>query len=908
MALKVEKKTTSLSIIATGLWFLLIFLFNPSFGLSAPKKFKVLLISSYHPSFPTFFQQIDGIKSAIKSYPIVLDIEFMDSKRFNDAENRTNFYELLSYKLSKTEKYDLLMTSDDNALAFALKNQNHLFNKIPIIFFGVNNIRLARKQNNNPQVTGIVEAVSIKETVELMLQLQPAAKKVIALVDATPSGQADMASFFETGQQYKAIEFEQISLKNLSFREFATKLGALTQNEAVLLLSAYHDKEGSSLRFEDSLSLILKNLSIPLFHLWYHGLGEGILGGTVISHYNQGKTAAGLALRILQGEQIQNLSVIEKSPNQNIFDYEILRKFKIDISTLPKNSVFLNRPDSIYEKYKNQIRVIAITLIFLGILTISLIVGLLYRVRSERKIRQLQQKLLWHVEKTPLAVIEWNKNFEVTSWNPAAETIFGYTQTEAIGEHAADLIIPCSIQDEISSVWEGLKAETGGIHSINENRTKTGETIHCEWNNTTLFDKQNNFIGVASLVLDITDRIKIEEEIRRNESKYRAMLEGLNDAAYRMSLPEGKYEYFSQASKKVFGHNADEWLSNPLLIKEILHPDFISYFQEKWSDLIQGNIPAFYEYKIIDPEGKERWIFQTNNGIFDDQKKIIALEGLCRDITKQKEAEEALQKAHDDLENKVQERTIELESAKKKAEQANQSKSEFLANISHELRNPMHQILSYSKYGVEKINRPKEKLLHYFNSTRKAAERLMMLLNDLLDLSRMESGQLKYVFESCDVFQIIADAVSELRPSINEKQLVLQIGDPLLSTKANCDNYKVGQVVRNLLSNAIRYTPIGKNISVSYTSGELVHQDRPIQSLRVSVSDQGVGIPEDELELVFDRFTQSSLTKTGAGGTGLGLAICKEIIIAHQGKIWAENNPEGGASFSFELPYEAEIA
>ena len=143
----------------------------------------------------------------------------------------------------------------------------------------------------------------------------------------------------------------------------------------------------------------------------------------------------------------------------------------------------------------------------------------------------------------------------------------------------------------------------------------------------------------------LEDRRKAEKKLRRSEKKHRKILEGLNDAAYRMSLPDGKYEYFSKAAKNVFGYDSEKWLNNPQLIREIIHPDFIDYFKQNWAELIDGKVPESYEYKIIDNQGNERWIFQTNTGIFNDQGKIIALEGLCRNVTSHKQAEEALKES-----------------------------------------------------------------------------------------------------------------------------------------------------------------------------------------------------------------------------------------------------------------------
>jgi len=130
------------------------------------------------------------------------------------------------------------------------------------------------------------------------------------------------------------------------------------------------------------------------------------------------------------------------------------------------------------------------------------------------------------------------------------------------------------------------------------------------------------------------------EALRKNEGKYRGLVEGMDDSIYRMSLPDGMYEYMSPAARKVFGYSAEEFIENPLIIRKLIHPDFAEYFEEKWADLIEGKVSPTYEYKILDPEGNERWIVQSNTGIFDDSGNIIAIEGLSRDITDMKLAGE----------------------------------------------------------------------------------------------------------------------------------------------------------------------------------------------------------------------------------------------------------------------------
>ena len=149
------------------------------------------------------------------------------------------------------------------------------------------------------------------------------------------------------------------------------------------------------------------------------------------------------------------------------------------------------------------------------------------------------------------------------------------------------------------------------------------------------------------LTIEVDDRKQAERALKKSEGKYRGLVEGLDEAVYRMSLPDGKYEYVSPAAKKVFGYSAEEFIENPLMIGKLMHPDFAEYFKKKWADLIEHKVSPTYKYKILDPEGNERWIVQSNTGIFDDSGNIIAIEGLCRDITKRTQAEKALQESEE---------------------------------------------------------------------------------------------------------------------------------------------------------------------------------------------------------------------------------------------------------------------
>ncbi len=246
-------------------------------------------------------------------------------------------------------------------------------------------------------------------------------------------------------------------------------------------------------------------------------------------------------------------------------------------------------------------------------------------------------------------------------------------------------------------------------------------------------------------------------------------------------------------------------------------------------------------------------------------------------------------------------RRAETASSKAQAEAeqarlANAAKSEFLANMSHELRTPLHAILNYAQFGLSKLETaPLAKLHKYFDQIEWQGQHLLNLVNNLLDLARLEAGKRAFNYEMVDLSQLLKQIGQEYEILSDARHLSLTYDLPSTSRAVLVDPAQIQQVVRNLLSNAIKFTLEGSAIIVG-----LYHDT---QGVIVTILDQGPGIPETEYETIFDKFVQSSLTKTGAGGTGLGLAICHEIIASHQGRIWAENHPGGGAKFTFFLPW-----
>lgn len=503
------KRWTALYLVLCALVFLLLgiaFHATPSCSYAAASR-NVLLISSYHPGFPTFFDQIEGIKSVLKPADVKLDVEFMDSKRFNTPDNLTLFYELLKLKLSKLPPYDVIITSDDNALSFALRYRDTLFPNTPIVFCGVNNEAMAHSMVTDPMVTGVIESVSMQDTIDLIWKLRPDAGTMYAIVDETPSGQGDLATYRSMQSHYPGKTLAVLSLTDMTWDELGRKLESIPESSGLLLLSAYRDKNGVSKTFEQGLAWILAHAKAPLFHLWAHGLGEGIIGGKIISQFEQGKIAGHMALRLINGEPARSIPIIEgDQANRPAFDQLVLDKYRISDALLPDNSLILNKPPSIWETHR--IEMIAVFVVFILCIAFLIILSLYAnKLRiAKRMLAEAHNRLSFHITNSPLALIEWENGTHIKRWSKQAEEMFGWTEEEVLGKnwndfdfiHEDDLEI---VNQKIVDLFDG-NATFNTVENRNYRKDKT--IVYCQWYNSSLMDQDGAMISMLSQVADVT--------------------------------------------------------------------------------------------------------------------------------------------------------------------------------------------------------------------------------------------------------------------------------------------------------------------------------------------------------------------------------------------------------------------
>jgi len=400
---------------------------------------------------------------------------------------------------------------------------------------------------------------------------------------------------------------------------------------------------------------------------------------------------------------------------------------------------------------------------------------------------------------------------------------------------------------------------------------------------------------------------RAEVELRKSEARFETIVNLAPEAIISVDASQ-RIVLFSHGAVRLFGYEVAEVMGQPL---DMLLPERV---RDRHRAMVEQFFLGPSESRRMMGEGRRltvchrdgrEFVAETSIALSSVHHEAIATVVL-RDMTEQIRAEATLTQYHTRLEHDIAQRTLDLEAAKTKAESANLAKSEFLANMSHELRTPMHAIMSFASLGTEKLqHHTLEKLPLYLQRIHESGARLLALLNGLLDLSKLEAGKMIYDMQQHDMAVLVRTVVEQVELLAKQKALTLIVHPCDEPTLVLCDGPRITQVLYNLLSNSIKFTPNGRTITMAMTqqmplSDEASPPGHPV--LAVTIRDEGIGIPDDELDTVFEKFVQSRKTKTGAGGTGLGLSICREIVAAHGGDISAVNNVEGGSSFTFTLP------
>lgn len=434
----------------------------------------------------------------------------------------------------------------------------------------------------------------------------------------------------------------------------------------------------------------------------------------------------------------------------------------------------------------------------------------------------------------------------------------------ARGRHLSDVMHP-ECRDAVTALFN--PAPAGGVRTARARLTgPDGETRALDISVVPLRDRAGRLRGFAGSAVDMTAFLAAQQHLQEQLALTSQLLES-TPLPICLTDPQGRYLSVNQAWENLMGLSRAQVLG--LRNIDLLPPRDAKVHDAHTEQVLQSGGPLRYEERLRLPDGRLRDMQVTKVRMLSHRGRPMGLLVVRMDIT-------------------------DLLAARDQAEKASLAKSEFVANISHELRTPLQSILGFSELGMAR-GRQDEKLSAMFSDIHASGNRMLTLVNDLLDLAKIENTVGPFEFERHDVCDLIREVTAELRPQMERKHLALhlRLGDhPLM---ARIDPSRFAQVVRNVMANAVKFSPDGQPIRLSTALSDE-------SSVHITVHNRGPGIPDAELEAVFQAFVQSSQTRDGSGGTGLGLTIAKKIMSAHGGRIYAANAPDGGTILHIVVP------
>ncbi len=506
-------------------------------------------------------------------------------------------------------------------------------------------------------------------------------------------------------------------------------------------------------------------------------------------------------------------------------------------------------------------------------------IGIFYDITSSKKqeeeLKKSQERYKTLFDNAPIGIMSCDRNGNILEANPKLLEILGSPSLEAT-KSINMLTFPNLVKSGVSiRTRECLEEGKGGIFHI-QYISKWNKISHLYYNLTPIINDDDEIIGAQAIVDDITDQKIAEERLVENEEKYRKLVTLSPDMIF--IHIDNVVIFINEAGLKLLGAKEP---------KEIIGKNLLSFIKEEYVEEIKNRVidikktvssSDYIEYKIQRLDGKE--IDFESAGIVFNYRGRKAIQVIGRDITERKKSEE------------------QLVFAKEKAEEANRLKTEFLTNMSHELRTPLNSILGFCQV-LQYYEYSKSEVDEYVNLIHGSGTHLLNIINDLLDISKIESGKEIINKENIIIPSLLNELESFVNPMIKRKNLIYSTAvDNNVPKSILSDYVKLKQVLLNILDNAVKFTEKGE-IKLKL---KIIDRDEPSNYIQFSISDSGIGIPEKDFRKIFDSFIQGdgSLTRR-FGGTGIGLSLCKNYVEMLGGRIWVESKVGVGTTFHFTI-------
>jgi len=802
---------------------------------------EILILNSYHMGHVWSNNETAGIIEVLQeaSPTIKYSVEYLDCKRHPKYEHFEQVKDLLEVKYGNRE-IPIVIVTDDPAFDFILKYRTLLFPRSTIVFCGVNNFT-PEMLGGQEGFTGLEEVLDAVGTVRSALTLHPKTRAVFMVHDYTTTG---LATRREAEQQLAGLS-ATVSfrcLEDMTKNELIQFLHGLPANSLVIALSYSVFKDGEVIAHEEVGRLLSENSPVPVYGVHQERLGFGIVGGSLLSGKIHGAQAAQVALRILTGTPAATIPVDSAPPTRMMFDYNQLHRFGIPLTALPAGSVVVNRPVSFITSHRY---LVVNTLLVFAILISGIILlgNTVYQRRlAEEALQQAKEELEFGIAARTAELQEANARLHLEL--AERKRAQGLLQTSERGLAEAQRI------SQLGS-WE----------------------------------------------LDLTtDTLLWSDEI---------------------------YRIF-EIDREQFGATYEAFL-------DAIHPEDREMVNQAYTSSLENKVPYVVEHRLLMRDGRIKFVHERCETDFDANGHPLRSRGTVQDISGRRLAEEEVKKLNQVLELRVGERTLDLEkktrevedtqralmnivedlnqkttelaAANLKLQDVDRLKSMFIAAMSHELRTPLNSIIGFSSIVRDEWLGPlNEEQKGKLAIVLRTANHLLALINDLIDISKIEAGKLESVVEEFDLFELISEAVGINAADIAAKGIKLQV--EAIHLPMQTDRRRLYQCLVNLLGNAAKFTRQGQIClkAALVVSGKDGPGGR--EMVTISIRDTGIGIKQEDLPKLFASFVRLPLPEDmQAKGTGLGLYLVKKIITDILGGMVHVTSDYGqGSEFSLTVP------
>jgi len=490
---------------------------KPVLGAVEKPKKSVLCLNSYHHGYQWSDAIMRGIRSVLENsqYKIDLQIEYMDAKRYN-YEDVTSMLLWLYREKFRNEKFDLIMTSDNDAYSFVTQYRGMLFPDVPLVYCGVNFLNTDDTDSDN--ATGIIESFDLSKTLDVALRLNPDKRRIAVVGDSSTAGAAIKRQVQNQLARYKvplAAEYwTDMSLKNVLDR-----VANLPKDTLLFFIPYYQVIDGRFLTAEEAMQAIYDRSPVPIYTAWEFLAGTGAVGGNMLSGYLHGQRAAEIALEILDGKNADDIPVFNETTGRYIFDYKVMKRLSLNMDLLPKGSHIINAPKAFYELSKEVFWTIVVSFVLLVLVLISLTLTMLERRKVERKIKDqlaFQETLM---DTVPQLVSWQDENGRYLGTNRAFAEFFGLENGAGTTSRTTHDVIPDL--DYASWASGADKSVIRKGQAFRKERRKLADAMgNPAWIEVTkvpINDRSGQIVGVLSMADNITTELNLEKQLLQSQ-------------------------------------------------------------------------------------------------------------------------------------------------------------------------------------------------------------------------------------------------------------------------------------------------------------------------------------------------------------------------------------------------------